>query len=156
MTRTKTELALSLFKAIESQNIALLNEIIDEEFSFSGFTPLMLNKTQFIELFSNLVSAFPNWKFNHTVLVLEDELVKGSIQITADNTQDFAISIPHMYDIYAPASGKRINLSREKFEIYVLNDKIIDCMVHFKHEPCIVNIMEQLDLSESSRMLQHK
>lgn len=83
--------------------------------------PQRLDKRQFIDYMKFMLRAFPNWKFNASIVNTRDnEFVEVSVHITGTNTGE--IVIPGLPPI--PPTGKVIALPEQKWEYNVRGDQL--------------------------------
>lgn len=119
----RSDMVLQLLHAEEEKDFGKVEQFLTNDFTFSGPVPKPIGRKEYIETHRQLVNAFPDCRFNFTVLKEDDNEVTGKVHITGTHTQDLNLSvIPNLGTIHA--TGKRISLPEEKVHIQFKGNKI--------------------------------
>jgi len=127
-----------------AQNMGAMANDMSDDFSFSGPTPVPLNKAAYVGMMSSLVNAFPDLKNNLKITGESGGKVEGSVQMAGTHTKPFDLSGMKM-PVFPP-TGKSFSLPRESFVITVKNGKISGFEVSVPEGGGLGGILAQLGI----------
>lgn len=115
------EVVQASMQAWENNDAEALAACLADDFFCLGQMPQRLDKRMFIDYMKVMMRAFPDWKFNQSIVNTRDnEFVEVNVHITGTNTG--AIIILGLPPI--PPTGKSIALPSEDWEYDVRGDQI--------------------------------
>lgn len=122
-----TDSVRELMTAIEANDSNALEEKLDNNFFFGGWTPETLDKDQFLDLIRGLKAGIPDLKFNtQNLMQIEGtDTVQGSIHISGTHTDTLDLSRLRVIRVpLVPPTGRSISLPTEKV-VYLVGTNII-------------------------------
>ena len=123
------DVAERLLELIEAGDTASAQDLLADDFTFSGPVPEPISGPQWLGMHERLHTAFPDWAFNMADVRLEGDIVRSTAQITGTHMGELDLS-----DIGLPsiaATGKGIMLPRDESEMLVVGGKV----KYFKTKP---------------------
>ncbi len=115
------EVVQASIRAWENNDAAALAACLADDFFCVGQMPQRLDKKMFMDYMKAMLRAFPDWKFNSSMVNTRDnEFVEVSVHITGANTGE--IVIPGLPPTLP--TGKVIALPEQKWEYDVRGDQI--------------------------------
>lgn len=128
MSTPATQIVTAFMEALETKQFEKAATYLADDFQFSGWTPLPLNKDQFIKIASELASGMPNLSYNfhdlHEVdaLLGEGSRARATIRVTGTQTDSFILTPLGLPPI--PQMAQSISLPEEHWEYVVKDDTI--------------------------------
>lgn len=122
------ELVTAFMLALETKQFEKAATYLSDDFHFMGWTPLPLNKDQFIRLSSELAEGIPDLSYNfhdlHDVdaLLAEGDRERAIIQITGTQVNEFVLTPLGLPPILE--TGRSISLPAQHWEYVVRNNAI--------------------------------
>jgi hypothetical protein len=116
-----------------------------DNFTFSGPVPMPLNKNQFMDLMSKVLTGVPNWKFNRHDLRVEGQTVLVPVQVTGTQTQTLPGLMPGMPDL--PATNRAFRIPPEVIRVTYQGERIVDIHVDPVPGGGIPGMLEQLGVA---------
>lgn len=136
------DIVKAYFEAGERGDWITFAGFLDDDFVFTA-VPVTQNKAELLSSTRALWGAFPDLKFNFRARSVENNVVKGTYQITGTHT---GLLIPPMQDQFVafPPTGKYISLPQAEIEMTLRGDKIIRQKNEPKGESSWPGIFEQI------------
>ena len=128
MSTTPTQQVTDLMEALENKQFEKAATYLAGDFRFIGWTPLPLNKDQFLKISSELAGGMPNLSYNfhdlHEVdaLLGEGSRLRAAIQVTGFQTDSFILTPLGLPPI--PQMAQSIALPEEHWDYVVKDDAI--------------------------------
>src|SRR5260370_11195297 len=97
MTTTETQIVTDFMEALETKQFEKAATYLADDFRFIGWSPLPLNKDQFIKVSSELAYGMPNLSYNfhdlHEVDALAEEGIRerAAIRVTGTQVNEFVL-----------------------------------------------------------------
>lgn len=130
----------------ENNDAEALAACLADDFFCVGQMPQKLDKRQFVDYMKSMLRAFPDWKFNSSIVNTRDnEFVEVSVHISGTNTGELVIlGLPALLP-----TGKAIALPQQKWEYDVRGDQItfLDTNVFSGSGPGFALILEALGMA---------
>ncbi|GLV57501.1 hypothetical protein KDH_43370 [Dictyobacter sp. S3.2.2.5] len=124
---TPTDIVRNFMSALDDNNLDTAANYLADDFQFSGWTPMPLDKNGFLGMFKDIKEGIPGLLFNlHNVLEQSENRVTGTMQIKGYQTDSFIIPILGTPPI--PQTANSVSLPTEDVT-YQLNDSGIVAMV---------------------------
>jgi predicted ester cyclase len=145
MTRTPSEVVVLFHRSVEQGDWHIVQEIVADEFVFSGPSPKPLDKRSCTSMHKALWAAFPDINFHVEVLSEEGDVVTTNVRITGTHK---GVLIPPLPDRFLsiPPSGKAISLDTEFCTYTVRNGQMIKMHVEPNPNGGWPGIFKQLDI----------
>lgn len=146
-TRTEqssgSDIVLELLHAEEEKDFDKVMKYLGKDFSFSGPVPKPIGAREYIEVHRQLLTAFPDWRFNFTLIKEDKNEVTGKVHITGTHTRDLTLPmIPNLGTVHA--TGKKISLPEEKVHIKLTGNKINSFSVDSPRNSGIMGLLSQI------------
>ena len=127
MNTRAAEIVTAFMEALEAKEFDKGATYLSDDFQFTGSTPQLLNKDQFIRLSSELAEGMPNLSYHfHDLQEVEEQLEgnreRATIQITGTQVNSFELvplSLPTI-----PETGLPVSLPEAHWEYLVRGDTI--------------------------------
>jgi hypothetical protein len=129
MSTTATQIVTDFMVALEAKQFEKAATYLADDFRFIGWTPLPLNKDQFIRLSSELAYGMPNLSYNfhdlHEVDALpgEGNRERAAIRVTGTQVNEFVLVPLGLPPI--PQTAQSVALPEEHWEYVVRDDTIV-------------------------------
>ncbi len=118
-----SDIVLELLHAEEEKDFDKVAKSLTDDFTFSGPVPKPIGSKEYIEVHRALLNAFPDLRFNFTIIKEDANEVTGKAHLTGTHTGDLTVPmIPNVGTVHA--TGRRISLPEEKVHITVKGNKI--------------------------------
>ncbi len=132
----------AFMNALEANEKDTVTDLLSENFTFSDWTPMPLNKAGFLEVMAELKSGIPGMIFNLHNVQEQGNKITGSIQIAGYQTDSF--SIPTLSLPPIPQMARSVSLPVEDVT-YIVEDNHISLMnVHHVDGGGIKGLLNQL------------
>jgi predicted ester cyclase len=118
----KRETVQALMDSIQKGDFETANSMLADDFQFSGPLPEPINKAAWLEMSSNLKTAFPDLNYHFKVIGAEGDVVRAVAQLTGTHTGAFDLTNMNMGII--PATDKTFSVKPEKTKVTVKDNKI--------------------------------
>ncbi|HLI08336.1 MAG TPA: nuclear transport factor 2 family protein [Ktedonobacteraceae bacterium] len=116
------EVVQASIQAWENNDAEALAACLADDFFCVGQMPQRLDKRQFIDYMKSMMRAFPDWKFNQSIVNTRDnEFVEVCVRVTGTNTGEIVI----LGLAPIPPTDKAIALPPEIWEYDVRGDQIV-------------------------------
>jgi len=128
MGATAKELVTAFMQALQTKQFEKAATYLSDDFHFIGWTPLPLNKDQFIRLSSELAEGMPNLSYNFhdlqdvDALLAEGDRERAVVQITGTQVNEFVLTPLGLPPILE--TGRSISLPAQHWEYVVRNNAI--------------------------------
>jgi predicted ester cyclase len=109
------------FATLESRNWKELAAIVSDDFVFDNPVEPM-TKQDFLPFMQGLLTAFPDWKFNHTDFRVQGNVVTVKLRMEGTHTQTLRLPMPGLRPV--PATNKHVVLPAQDFAYVVSGDQI--------------------------------
>lgn len=115
------DLVQATMRAFATGDVATADQLLTDDFTFSGPVPQPLNKQTFLGFLQGIHAALSDWNFNATDWREEGDRVYATFHISATHTGTLAV-IPGVPPV--PATGKHFQIAPEHIYFTVRNGKI--------------------------------
>jgi len=119
----RSDLVLELLHAEEEKDFDKVERYLTNDFIFAGPIPKPIGKKEYIETRRQLFNAFPDWRFNFSLIKEDENEVTGKIHVTGTHTRDLQLTIvPNLGTVRA--TGKKVSLPEAKVHLRFQGNKI--------------------------------
>lgn len=139
------ELVQEVYSSLEQRNSKRALGLLADDFVFSGATPVPLDKHQWVGVVSALTAAMPDFSFNYRLTRQEGSMVEGTVTLTGTQTRELVLPMPGAPRV--PATGKKVDLPREKVELDTRDGQVISLKVESVPNGGVPGILQQLGAS---------
>jgi predicted ester cyclase len=116
------EIFKSCLEAIQKNDFKRVEDMLTDDFTFSGPVPQPIGKHDYIELQRALVYAIPDWKFNLSNIKDMGDKASGVVRISGTHTGTLRLGMMGIPEI--PPSGRLIRNPEEPLTITIKDGKI--------------------------------
>ena len=141
----KRETVQALMDSIQKGDFETAKSMLADDFQFSGPVPEPINKDAWLEMSSNLKTAFPDLNYHFKVIGAEGDVVKAISQLSGTHTGSFDLT--NMQMGVFPATEKSFSAKHEKTKITVKDNKITAWAVEPTEGACMKAILDQLSVT---------
>lgn len=135
--------ARNVFAAIEAQDFDRALSLLTDDFTFSGATPVPLDKYQWIGVHRAISASMPSdFSFGYQFVRANGNHVSATVSLTGTHTGEMIPPIPGLPTV--PASGRKIALPKEKVEVTVTGDKVSNVAVETVPNGGFLGILKQM------------
>ena len=139
------ELVQEVYSSLEQKDTKRALSLLADKFVFSGATPVPLDKHQWVGVVSALTAAMPDFSFGYHLSKEEGSMVEGTVNLTGTQTNELVLPMPGTPRV--PATGRKVDLPREKVELDTRDGKIISLKVENLPNGGVPGILQQLGVS---------
>lgn len=132
----------SVFSAIQAQNFDAALALLSEDFTFSGGTPVPVNKQEWIGVHRALGAAIPDLVMGYKTSKVNGSTVSGSVQLKGTHKGELLLPLPGLPPV--PATGNTISLPQEKVEVSVRNGQVTAIVVEDLPNGGLKSILKQM------------
>ena len=126
MSATQEETVRAFITALETNDQDTAASYLSEDFTFSGWTPLPLNKKNFLTVIGGIKSGIPGLIFNLHNIDEQRDGITGTMQIVGYQTDSFVLPPLGLPPI--PQTANSVSLPAEDVK-FVLHDNRIAQMI---------------------------
>lgn len=137
----RTNQVRALFEAIEAKNHDKVQDLLSDDFTFSGAVPKPVGKKDWTDLHKALQSGIPDLKFNIHDIKEEGDKVIAKVRLEGTHTN--TLSIPSM-NLNIEASENKIRLPEETVEVRFRGNKIQNINVRVLPDGGVKGILKQI------------
>ena len=141
-TNTPEDIVQAFTSALETNNLTGAASYMSDDFLFSGWTPLPLDKAGFLAVIQGLKSGIPGLLFNLQDVQVQHGTVTGTIRVTGYQSDSFILPTLGLPPI--PQMAGHIALQSEKISYTLVNELISKVYVQSGLEGGIRGILRQL------------
>jgi predicted ester cyclase len=141
----KRETVQALMDSIQKGDFGTAKSMLADDFQFSGSVPEPIQKEAWLEMSSNLKTAFPDLNYHFKVIGAEGDVVRAISQLSGTHTGSLDLTNMNMGII--PATDKTFSGKHEKTKITVKDDKITAWAVEPTEGGGLQAILDQLGVT---------
>lgn len=120
---SEIETVMTFMTALQSGDIELAANTMADSFTMSGFAAKMLNKGEFLAMYSKILTSMPDLSFNINELHEVNGEVRVPVQITGTNTNNLDLSMFGIQPI--AATGLAVMLPQVNVTYSVKDNQVI-------------------------------
>ena len=144
----KRETVQALVDSIQKGDFENAKTMLADDFQFSGSTPEPINRDAWLDMSSNLKTAFPDLDYHFKVIGADGDIVKTTSQLSGTHTGSFDLTNMNMGVI--PATNKVFSAKPEKIKITVKENKITAWVVESTEGAGLQTLLDQLSVVPAS------
>jgi len=118
----KREIVQALMDAVQKGDFENVKPMLADDFQFSGPIPEPINKEAWLEMSTNLKTAFPDLDYHFKVIGTQGDVVRSTSQLSGTHNGTFDLTNMNMGMI--PATNKTFSTKPEKTKVTVKDNKI--------------------------------
>lgn len=141
---TNLQMVQNLITNIQEGKFDQIRSMLTDDFEFRGFTPTPIRADQWIDLLASLRTAFPDMRYNFSIVNEEDNVVNVTSKWHGTHSDPFDLSFLDMGMI--PASNKSFNLNTENSRFVIRDGKIASWIVDPIEGASLNAILDQLEV----------
>ena len=138
----KREIVQSLLDSVQKGDFQSVKSMLADDFQFSGTIPEPINRDAWLEMSSNLKTAFPDLDYHFKVIGTDGDVVRTTSQLSGTHTGSLDLTNMNMGVI--PATDKTFSAKSEKTKITVKENKITSWAVEPTDGAGLKAILDQL------------
>lgn len=121
------DIVIVCMTALEANELGTAARNLDDNFFFGGWTPETLDKSQFLDLMSELKAGIPDLVFNAGDFVEVENTNTVQCHMQMEGTQSDRLDLSVLRIAPVPPTGRRFSLPRENV-VYVVENNLITRM----------------------------
>ena len=137
--------AQGVFAAIEARDFDRALSLLTDDFTFSGATPVPLNKHQWIGVHRALGAAMPDFSFGYQLVKAQGDHVSSSVSLTGTHTQELVLPMPEFPRV--AATGNKIALPKERIELSIKGNQVSALAVESVPDGGLLGILKQMGVA---------
>jgi len=144
MSATQEEIVRAFITALETNDQDTADSYLSEGFTFSGWTPLPLNKKDFLTVIRGIKSGIPGLIFNLHNIDEQKDAVTATMQIAGYQTDSFVLPPLGLPPI--PQTANSVSLPAEDVKFVLRDDRIVHMIVQQTPGGGINGLLHQLGI----------
>jgi predicted ester cyclase len=141
----KTQIVKNLLTSMEQGNFEQVDNMVTDDFIFSGPVPKPIGKKEFKEIHKKLLQGMPDFKFNLKNLNESGNVVNASVQVGGTHTKELPSLMPGIQSV--PATNKKVQNPEENVTFTFKGDKISAMTVEKLPNGGAAGILKQLGVT---------
>lgn len=139
---TRTEIATSVYNAVERRDHAAARALLADNFVFDGAVPQPISADAWLGVHNALSDAFADFKFNVSNVREENGKVKMNVALSGTHTGTLNVPMPGIAPI--PATGRKFQNPTENVTLEFAGDKVTRLHVEHRDDGGLGNIIKQV------------
>jgi len=144
MGDTQEDIVRSFMAAVETNDQDEAGSYLDDDFTFSGWTPKPLNKKDFFIIIGGIKSGIPGLIFNLHNIDEQGDTITGTMQIAGYQTASFILPPFGLPPI--PQTANSVSLPAEDVKFLLRNERILLMSVQATPGGGINGLLRQLGI----------